>query len=119
LWSIAKLALAAAAAFCVGAAWAGLPGKAVAVAAIKGPERYRADLDPPGFRVRDFSRGELFGWYLYLYVGDRRIVCANPVVWDGPQVVTCDNVVAVDHETRPLPVAETADPLARNTRPSK
>lgn len=77
-----------------------------AFAAREEPKRPYAHLDPPRFNPPRFQRGELTGWYLALYVGDRRIVCANPVVWDGPALITCDNVVGVDNEKRPGAEAE-------------
>jgi hypothetical protein len=79
---------------------------AAAFAAREEPKRPFAHLDPPDFRPPHFQGGELLGWYSVFYVGERRVVCANPVVWDGPKVITCDNVVAVDFEKRPGTAAE-------------
>jgi len=77
-----------------------------AFAAREEPRRPFAHLDPPGFNPPAFTRGELLGWYAWFYVGEQRVVCANPVVWDGPKVITCDNVVVVDQEKRPGAAAE-------------
>ena len=66
------------------------------VAWANAPARYRAHLDPPGLEITEFHNGRLMGWYVYVYVDGKRVVCANPTVWDGPKVVTCNYVVAIE-----------------------
>lgn len=83
----------------------------VAVASSSEPRRYKAELDPKGFQAVRMPTGQLPGWYVYVYVGDERVICANPVVWDGPKVITCDHVVAIDAE-RPVTDATTSGPWA-------
>ena len=89
---------------------------AVASAALAAPRRPFAKLDPPDFKGRSFGTGELTGWYAVFYVSGRRIVCANPTVWDGPKVVSCSHLVAVDTEAEPA-AAEPTAPLPVNAQP--
>lgn len=63
-----------------------------------GVVRYKAHLDPPGLELTEFKTGKLMGWYVYLDVGGVRTICANPMVWDGPKVITCDHVVATEEK---------------------
>ena len=85
------------------------------VAAFSTPSRYKAELDPPEVveSLPKFHSGPLTGWYVYVYVDEERVVCANPGVWDGPKVITCNHIVAIDAEV-PAPAAAEApsEPLA-------
>jgi hypothetical protein len=81
---------------------------AVATAAIgrsTSPKRYRADLDPPKLQPAKIQPGRQTGWYVYLYMDGARVVCTNPFVWDGPRVITCDQVVTIDSDERQVPTA--------------
>ncbi len=68
------------------------------LAGATGIERYKAHLDPPGWELTEFHGGQLMGWYVYVYIDGERIVCANPRVWNGPKVVTCNYIVAIETE---------------------
>ena len=69
------------------------------------PKRYRANLDPPKLQPAKIQPGRQVGWYVYLYMDGARVVCTNPFVWDGPRVITCDQVVAIDTDDRQVPTA--------------
>jgi hypothetical protein len=78
----------------------GVPALAILAAAAwaNAPARYKAHLDPPGLELTEFHSGQLMGWYVYVWIDGKRIVCANPRVWDGPKVVTCNYIVAIETE---------------------
>jgi len=90
---------------------AALTGTGAARANLVEPVRFKAELDPKAFRAPRLPTGQLTGWYVFVYVGDRRVVCANPVVWDGPKVMTCDHVVSIDGN-RPATDAKPSGPRA-------
>ncbi len=78
------------------------------------PDRYKAELEDFDRSLREdvspFQRGPLMGWYVYVVVGEERVVCANPKVWDGPKVISCTHVVAIDDD---VPTAEGGAPNAK------
>jgi hypothetical protein len=86
----------------------------IGVSLAANPNRYKAELEVPGEveKLPKFQRGPLTGWYVYVYVGEERVVCANPTAWDGPKVITCTHVVAIDSEKAEPPVAQAVGPLA-------
>jgi hypothetical protein len=83
------------------------------------PRRYKAELDPPGVveSLPKFQSGPLTGWYVYVYMRKERVVCANPQVWDGPKVITCSHVVAIDEMAKPGQAVPAGGPHAEAVRP--
>lgn len=70
------------------------------VAAATEPPRFAAELDPFDIKesLRSVPSGQLLGWYVYVYVDDQRVVCANPMVWNSPKVIECEHLVEIDDE---------------------
>jgi hypothetical protein len=74
------------------------------------PERVPGWEPFPVAELPEFREGPLTGWYVYVYVGGEKVICANPTVWSGPRVIRCTQLVGVE-KAEPEP-AEPGGPVA-------